>query len=217
MFGLLGGLLGGALRGGLARGGLGGGALRGLIGRRQSQGGSSMPTYGGRAPQAVEQPQAESSAPPPPSEAPRQQESPPQQPNEQPMVQEAGAELQAAQAKSPVHGLLDDTKPAAPPPPADTDRPPQPPSIVNRTQTSSPVAPQQSETLGFIPQVEKTDTLPNALFEAANHRTDTPFQSGLPDKTFDTSGSDWTPSLGMQYQQSTTVAGSAPGRRYRSA
>lgn len=202
MFGLLGGLLGGAMR----RGGGGGG--------------SSMPTYAARAPQSI----PDTPEPPEPSgqtKAPEPQQQAPAQPPEQPMVQTAAPEIakgqpiQQQQQQSPVSGLLDEAKPSAAPKPTDTDSPPEAPSIVNRTDTATPVARPQEDQLGQVPRLEKPDLITNQLFDSGTNRQRMEFQSGMPDKTFDTSGSEWTPPMGLQYQQPTTVAGSVPARRYR--
>jgi hypothetical protein len=221
MFGLLAGLLGGAARGGMMRGGMMRGGLMKGLGGRGSSGQGLGKSYGGKAPQVVQeapQPEEQGESPQPP----RTQEAPPQQPPERPLAGLADNEVAQGQPKqvnqvqqqSPVKGLLDETKPSAEPPPAAADRPPQPPSIENRTETASPVAPQQDQVLGSIPQLNQTDTLSNRLFDSANNRQVTPFQEGMPDQNVDTSSAS-QPSLGMQFMQSTTVAGSAPGRRYR--
>jgi hypothetical protein len=200
---MLGLLLGGLLGGGMRRGG---------------GGGSSMPTYSARAPQAA--PMApEPQEPSGQTRAPRQQEAPAQQPPEQPMVQQASQEVakaqpvqQQQQPKSPLSGLMDEAKPQPSPPQEGT---PEPPSIVNRTPTMTPVAKQQDETLGQVPQLSKPEGLANQLLDSGTNRQRMEFQSGMPDKHFDTGGSDWTPPLGLSYQQPTTVAGSIPPRRYR--
>ena len=217
MFGLLGGLLGGAMRGGMARGG----ALGGLMNRRSSGGGQSqMPTYAAQAsksaPDAPE-PQEPSGQTKPDT----QQAQPPQQPVQQTMVQEAAPEIAKGQpamqqqAQSPIKGLLDEANPAAEPPKPDTDRPPEPPSIVNRTDTATPVANPVSGVLGQTPQLEQTYTLANRIFDSCGNRQRMEFQEGMPAKHLDTSDSEWTPPMGLSYQQPTTVAGSVPARRYR--
>jgi hypothetical protein len=223
MFGLLGGLLGGAMRGGMGHGG--GGLLSGLKnhGSGGGGGGSGMPTYAGRASQS-ESFEPEPQEPSGQTHADRQQEAPPQQPPERaPITQIApavegneSAAMRFQQKISPVSGLLGDTKPSAPPPKAEQDRPPQPESVVNRTNTQSPVAPQPEEKLGFIPHLQQTDGLHNRLFDAVSNRPEIPFQEGLPAKEIDTSDSEWTPPMGLSYRQPTTVGGSVPPPRYRS-
>lgn len=140
------------------------------------------------------------------------------------MVQEAAQDIQqgaqsqmqqTSEQRSPIRGLLDEAKPSAEPPKPDTDRPPEPPSVVNRTDTLSPVAPQQSEMAGSTPKLQQTDTIENRLFDSASNKQVFQFQEGMPDESVDIN-SDWAPSLGLSYQQSTTVGNSSPGRRYRS-
>lgn len=218
MFGLLGGLLGGAIRGGIGRGG-GGGVLGGLMNRRsQGGGGSSMPGYAAQSSKAAPQ-EAEQQEQAGQTKPETQQSAPPQQPPQQAMVQQATQEVAqgqpAQQPKSPVTGLLDEAKPAAEPPKPDTDKPPEPPSVVNRTETQTPIARPVGEQMGQTPQIEKTDLLANRLFDSGTNRQPMEFQEGLPAKHMDTSGSEWTPPIGLSYQQSTTVAGSVPTRRYR--
>lgn len=222
MLGLLGGLLGGAMRGGLARGGLArGGVLGGLMQRRNSGGGGSqMPTYSGQASKSAPdtpEPQEPSGQ----TKAETQTQAPPQQPPQTSMVQEAAPEIakaqpvQQQQAKSPITGLLDEAKPAPEPPPPSTDKPPEAPSVVNRTETDTPVAKPVTEQFGQTPQMEKTDLLANRLFDSGTNRQRAEFQEGMPAKHLDTSDSEWTPPMGLSYQQPTTVAGSVPARRYR--
>lgn len=198
---------------GLLLGGLMGGAMR----RGGGGGGSSMPTYSARAPQAAPmapEPQEGSGQ----TRAQKPQQAPDQQPPEQPMVQQAAKEVATAQPapqqqpKSPISGLMDDPKPQAQQPQTDQ---PEPPSFVNKTPTPNPVARQQDETLGQIPQLNKPEGIANQLLDSGTNRQRMEFQSGMPDKHFDTGGSDWTPPLGLSYQQPTTVAGSVPARKYR--
>ena len=208
------------MRGGMARGG----ALGGLLGKRGSGGGggSQMPTYAAQASKSVPdtpEPQEPSGQTKPET----QQAQPPQQPIEQTMAQEAAPEIakgqpatqQQQQTQSPIKGLLDEAKPAAEPPEAGTDRPPEPPSIVNRTDTATPVANPVSGLMGQTPQLEQTDTLANRIFDSGTNRQRAEFQEGMPAKHLDTSDSEWTPPMGLSYQQPTTVAGSVPARRYR--
>ena len=198
---------------GLLLGGLLGGAMK-----RGGGGGSSMPTYAARAPQAA--PMApEPQEPSGQTRAPKPQQAPEQQPAEQPMAQQASQEVakgqpaqQQQQPQTPLSGLMDEAKPAAAPQQTET---PEPPSFVNKTPTATPVAKQQDEVLGQVPQVQKTDMITNQLLDSGTNRQRMEFQSGMPDKHFDTSGSDWTPPLGLSYQQPTTVAGSIPARKYR--
>lgn len=190
----------------------------GLMGRRGGGGGSQMPTYAGRAPQA--EPMApEPQEPSGQTKAPQQQEAPPQQPAEQPMVQQATQEVAKGQPeqqqKSPISGLLDEAKPMPAPQQPDTDKPPEPPAFANRTETATPVAKPADETLGQIPQIQKPDLITNQLFDSGTNRQRAEFQEGMPAKHFDTSDSDWTPPMGLSYQQPTTVAGSVPARKYR--
>lgn len=216
MFGLLGGLLGGALRGGMSRGG----ALGGLLGRRQSGGGgSSMPGYAAQAPKSA--PDApEPQEPSGQTKAPQQQEAPQQQPQQQAMVQDAAQQIAEAQPRqqqpsNPVSGLLDEAKPTTEPREAGPDRPPEPPSFVNRTETATPVSRPESEQFGQTPMLERTDTIANQLLDSGTNRQRMEFQEGMPARHFDTSDSEWTPPMGLSYQQPTTVAGSLPARRYR--
>ena len=201
MLGLLGGLLGGGML------------------RRGGGGGSSMPTYSARAPQSTPmapEPQEASGQ----TRAQKPQESPAQQPAEQPMVQQAAQEVskgqpapqQQQQTQTPLAGLMDEAKPQAAQPKTDK---PEPPQFVNKTPTPTPVAKQQDEMLGQVPQLQKPEMIANQLLDSGTNRQRMEFQSGMPDKHFDTGGSDWTPPIGLSYQQPTTVAGSVPARKYR--
>lgn len=224
MFGLLGGLVGGGLRGGFGGGGrlpIGqGGILQGLM-QRKSGGGSQMPGYSAQSSKAAPQdaPQQEASGQQKP---PQQQEAAPEQPPQQAMSQEAPKQLAEAQpqqqqqqeAKSPIKGLLDEAKPTSEPREAGPDRPPEPPQFVNRTETQTPISRQEGEKFGQAPMLERTDTLANQLLDSGSNRQRAEFQEGLPAKTLDVSGGSEAP-LGLQYQQSTTVASSVPARRYR--
>lgn len=220
MFGLLGGLLGGAMRG---RMGHGGGILGGLRKSGGGGGGEHMSGYAARAPQSEPfepEPQEQSGQ----QHAERQQEAPPQQPPEQSPVTKMAPTLQSGasvaqqrqESRSPISGLLGDTKPAAPPRQAEQDVPPAPPSISNKTNSLSPVAPQQEEQLGFIPRMHQTDVLHNRLFDSGSERVKMEYQEGMPAREVDTSDSEWTPPMGLSYRQPTTVAGSVPAPRYRS-
>jgi hypothetical protein len=221
MLGLLGGLLGGAARG-RAFGGGGGGILRNLSSRRSGGGGSSMPSYSARPSQApAEEPEQPESAPPPP--APEPQPTPSQQPPPAPAAQQVSGEVEKAQSvaqaqanKTPLSGLMEPA-PTAPAPKQTADSPvPPPPSVVNRTETMSPVASQPSSSVGFVQQPKPTEILRDQLADSKSYRPSIQFQEGLPAREVDTSGSDWTPPIGLQYRQSTTVAGSVPTRSYRS-
>ncbi len=209
MLGLLGGLLGGGLMGGMMRRGGGGGG-----------GGSSMPTYAARAPQsAPDAPEPQEPSGQTKAQDPQQQA--PQQPPEQAMSQTAATEVakgqpvQQQQQKSPVAGLLDDAPTSKPPPEPGDDRPPEAPMVANRTETPNPVARQQDEQMGQVPRLETPSLLGNQLLDSGTNRQRFEYQEGMPAKQLDTSGSDWTPPMGLSYQQPTTVAGSVPARKYR--
>ena len=193
MFGLLGGLLGGGLLGGKGGGG----------------GGSSMPKYAARAPQSITPPPApEAEAAP---AAPTPTPEPVAQPAEQALSQIAPAQVSKGQP-SPVSGLLDTAPPVASPSKM-PDAPPIPEQVANRSSTPAPTAPQAEDSFGAIPMLRKTDLLKNQLMDSDNTRIQMPFQSGMPDKHFDTSGSDWTPPMGLSYRQSSTID-QMPGRKY---
>lgn len=195
MFGLLGGLLGGGLLGGMGGG----------------KGGSSMPKYAARAPQSVAPPPAPEAGAPPAAATPAAEPAP--QPAEKALSQIAPEQVSQGQPKSnPVSGLLDAPDPVASPPQI-RDEPAMPEQVANRSETSAPTAPQAEDAFGAIPMLRKTDLLKNQLLDAKDTRIQMPFQSGMPDKHFDTSGSDWTPPMGLSYQQSSTID-QMPPRKY---
>ena len=219
--GILGGVLGGGLKRGLGGGRRGGGGLLGgLLGNDSGGGkqGSGMKTYNAQAPkspddtpEAQEQPQQ--------TKAEVQQAAPEQQPRQEAMVQDTTKDVQQAQPKmqkqeTALTGLLDEAKPTATPAEPTKDNPPEPMQIVNRTEEKTPVAPQQDGQVGETPSLERTDLLSNRLFDAGTNRQPFEFQEGMPAKQYETD-SEWTPAMGMQYKQPTTVAGSIPARRYR--
>ena len=187
--------------------GIGGGLLGGLMGGGGKS--SSMPKYAARAPQSITPPPApEAEAAP---AAPTPTPEPVAQPAEQALSQIAPAQVSKGQP-SPVSGLLDTAPPVASPPKM-PDAPPMPEQVANRSPTSAPTAPQAEDSFGSIPMLHKTDLLKNQLMDSDNTRIQMPFQSGMPDKHFDTSGSDWTPPMGLSYRQSSTID-QMPGRKY---
>jgi hypothetical protein len=203
MLGLLGGLLGGGLLGG-KKGGGGGGGIKG---------------YSPRAPQSPPMTPA-------PQEQPRQTKGevqtaePEKQPAQESMVDNAAQPIEQA-APEPVKnqgaldGLLGDTKAAPTPQTPRQDEQLKPPSVVNLTGDKTPVAKMQDQQFGATPTTEKTDILSNRLFDAGGNKQPFEYQEGLPARQLQTD-SEWTPAMGLQYQQPTTVAGSVPARRYRS-
>lgn len=226
--GLLGGLLGGlggGLMGGLGRGG-GGGLLGGLLGGKGGGGGGGTgPSPGpSRAPttSAVEQEPQEQARQTQAEQQPVRQE---QQPPEKTMIQNTAQEVQESQQPvqqqqaekaSPIKGLLDDTKPAADMAEPRKDEPIEPPDVVNKTEDQTPIAKDQEDTLGSVPQVEAPDGVQNQMFNAATNEQPFEYQSGLPDR--DISGtlgdSEFTAPQGYSYKQTTTVQGGLPARRY---
>lgn len=222
MFGILGGILGGGLKRGLGGGrrGGGGGLLGGLLGQDGGGGGGGggMKTYSASAPKSnMDTPEPQEQAQQTKAEV--QQAAPEQQPREEAMVQDTTQEVKQAQPQmqkqeTALSGLLDEAKPSAPEQEPSKDSPPEPESIVNNTETKTPVAKQQDEQFGETPMLERTDLLANRLFDAGTNRQPFEYQEGMPAKQYQTD-SEWTPAMGMQYQQPTTVAGSVPSRRYR--
>lgn len=198
------------------------GALVGLIGG--GSGGSGAPEikgYSARAPQTSRQ------APEPQEQqqqtAPEQQQAAPEeQPRMDSPAQDAPVQLATKQPnlqqeapKSPLSDLLPETKPQAEP---DVSRQAgevgEIPDIVNRTDSKSPVAPILEQQFGEVPRTLLTDLLPNRLFDAGTNKQPHMWQEGMPAKHFQTD-SEKEPPMGLQYQQTSTVAGSVPARKYR--
>lgn len=198
------------------------GALVGLLGG--GGGGSGAPEikgYSARAPQTSRQ------APEPQEQqqqtAPEQQQAAPEeQPRMESPAQDAPVQLATKQPdlqqeapKSPLSDLLPETKPQAEP---DVSRQAgevgEIPDIVNRTDSKSPVAPILEQQFGEVPRTLLTDLLPNRLFDAGTNKQPHQWQEGMPAKHFQTD-SEKEPPMGLQYQQTSTVAGSVPARKYR--
>jgi hypothetical protein len=204
-FGLLGGLLGGAL------GGMAGGGSSSLSGP-----GPSRPS---QAPPVKQEPQ----------EAPRQTQAQQQpvrqetQQPEQPLVTqdliddvEQPKQVEETQKATVTEGLLDETKPAADPPDFQKGEELEPPDVINKTETDTPIAREQSDVVGEVPGTDKPDGVEDQLFLSGSNEQPAEFVSGLPDRDISgtLSDSEWTAPQGNSYKQTTTVAGSAPARRY---
>lgn len=207
---LLAGLLGGALRGG----GLGG-ALRGMAGGRRGGGGSSGSTTPYPSPVNRDAPAApEPEAQPQQQADVRTQPEPPQQPAQQPPTEQVAAEVakpavqQQAQNQSPIKGLLDEAPASKAVPTGGTQDEPIAPSIVNRTETMTPVSRPSDEQVGYVPSTFKTDGVLNQLLESGNNRQPVEFQEGLPSRTPNIEGASFS------YKGPSSVAGAIPARRY---
>lgn len=201
---LLGGLLGGMLGGGLA------GRLTGMAGaRRQGQmQSSSAPAVAKISPMA---PEPEESAPAVSAQQPEPERQPPQ-----PMpVQQATSEVQApvmqqqAQQQSPIKGLLDEAPASPAVESSGTDKQPQAPSVVNRTDVPTPVARPANEQAGQVPSMFKTDGVLNQLLESGSNRQRFSYQEGMPARTPSIEGKEFS------FQGAGSVAGALPPRRYR--
>lgn len=211
---LLGGLLGGGLRGGFG-GGFGGG-LRGMIGSRRQSSSSSGP-QSSSVTQNRDAPLAEEPQEQPRQVAQKEQPEPEQQPAQAPPpVQQVAAKVaepvaqQQAEKSSPLSGLLD----KAPSTPSvdssgTTSGEPAAPTVVNRTQTMTPVATPAQEQVGVTPQPFRNDGVLAQLMESGSNTQPTELQEGLPSRT---------PAIEdrqFMFQGPSSVAGALPSRRYR--
>ena len=215
--GLLGGLGGGLMRGGVGRSLGGGGALRGLLNNRQQKQGSGGPSQ--------PQPQASKDAPMDPApeeqggqqkpeEQPQQQQTQPQQTPATNTMADEIAEAQPKQPETPLQGLLDDA-PAAPEPPKTPDEPPPPQTVVNATETATPVARPVDEQFGRVPEIEPAEILRNQLMDSGSNKQPFDFQEGLPSRKPNVEGTMGNVSQGFQYTGPQGVDGALPPRRYR--
>lgn len=202
------------------------GVLAGLasMAMKGGPGGGGQPDmkgYSARAPQTSRQ------APEPQEQqqqtAPEQQQAAPEeQPRMESPAQDAPVQLATKQPnlqqeapKSPLSDLLPETKPQAEPDvSSQAGEVGEIPDIVNRTDSKSPVAPILEQQFGEVPRTLLTDLLPNRLFDAGTNKQPHQWQEGMPAKHFQTD-SEKEPPMGLQYQQTSTVAGSVPARKYR--
>jgi hypothetical protein len=204
-----------------ALGAAGGGALGGLLGNRGSGGQSQTPSVTPQASKAVQD------APPPDAQqtAPEKaQPLPTQQPKQNAPIAsqvldnvDTPAGVVDSQKKNvDLNNLLDEegTKPAADTPPPQAGEPIQPPDFTNKTDTDMPTAKQDEDTLGTVPQMERTEVLPNRIMDAGTNEQDFQYQEGMAAKQVDTGDAE-NPTLGYQYKQGTTVAGGLPRAKYR--
>lgn len=222
MFGLLlGGLLGGAARGGIARAAGGGGALSGLLNRRGSgQGGQprqQAPEASKDAPMQA-QPQQQSGQTKPQEQQPQAPQQPPAQALvemqstqiEMPKVQEQAAKT------SPLAGLADDPA-AAPAPTKRADEPvPMPAQIVNKTPTPTATARPMDEQLGSAPRMLAQDGVQNQLMDSGSNRQIFQQQEGNPSRQPNLPKQSYSADQGYRYVGPTTVEGALPSRQYRS-
>lgn len=210
LIGLLGGLLGGAM---------GGGMLKGMMNRGGGGGPSQAPSNTPQASKSVADP-VQPQAPAQEQTAPEVQNPEPVQEPAQPKVTdsllsdiEQPAQVEAAKKATVTDNLLDPVDPIADPKPTQKGEEIEAPDVVNKTDTDTPVAQQQSEILGKTPMLEKTDALPNRVFDAGTNEQNFQFQEGMPARQVDTGDSE-NPSMGYQYKQGSTVAGGLPRQRY---
>lgn len=165
-----------------------------------------------------------------PQEAPRQTQPQQQpvreevQPPEQPLVTdqlldevEQPKQVEATQKATVTQGLLDETKPSADPPDFQKGEEVEVPDVINKTETDTPIAREQSDVFGEVPGTDKPDGVEDQLFLSGTNEQPAEFVSGLPDRDISgtLSDSEWTAPQGNSYKQTTTVAGSVPSRRYR--
>lgn len=199
----------------------GGGVLGGLLSRNRAGAGGMQPR---------QQAPAESKDAPMQQEAPEQsgqtkpqeqQAAPPQQPATQAPVEQQAAQIempqmqQQAAKQSPLRGLADDA-PAAPNPVKRADEPvPEPPQIVNRTQTMTPTARPADEQLGQTPMLLAQDGVQNQLMDSGSNRQIFQFQEGNPSRQPQLGKQAYTADQGYRYVGPTTVEGAIPARQYR--
>jgi hypothetical protein len=199
------------------------GLLGGLMGGMMKGGGGGKPS---QAPSAT--PQASKAvADPVQPQAPEQEQTKAETQSAEP-VQEAAqpkvtegllsdvdqpAQVAAAEKVNVTDGLLDPVDPIADPKPTQKGEPIEAPDVVNKTDTDTPVAQQQSEMLGKTPMLEKTDTLANRVFDAGTNEQNFQYQEGMQARQVDTGDAE-NPSMGYQYKQGSTVAGGLPRQRY---
>jgi hypothetical protein len=221
MFGLLGGLLGGAMRGGMMRPRGGGGALGGLLGNRGGKSGgggmqrSQAPEPSKDAPMQAE-PQEQSGQTKPQEQQPQA----PQQPPTQAPVEMQSSQIelpktqQQATQKSPLSGLADD--PAAAPTPAKRagEPVPEPAQIVNKTATPTPTARPMDEQLGAVPVMQAQDGVQNQLMDSGSNRQLFEFQEGNPSRQPNLPNQSYSADQGFRFVGPTTVE--LPSRQYRS-
>jgi len=217
VFGLLGGLLGGGIARGLGRGrGGGGGVLGGLLQRGKGGGQQDRPQ------------QAEPSKDAPMTAAPEEQsgqqqaeqqpQKPVQPPAQQPVATEMATEIKEAQPKqpeTPLTGLLDDA-PGAPAPqdkPSD-NQPPPPQTVVNKTDTPTPVARPVEEQFGEIPVAPQPDTIRNQLLDSGTNKQPFDYQDANPSRQPSLSGQTKSADQGYRYVGPSGVDGALPARRY---
>jgi len=209
--GLLGGLLGGAM---------GGGMLGGMMRGRGGGGGQSQaPSNTPQASKSVADP-VQPQAPAQEQTAPEVQNPEPVQEPAQPKVTEGllsdveqPKQVEKAEQANVTDGLLDPVDPIADPKPTQKGEEIKAPDVVNKTDTDTPVAQQQSEMLGKTPMLEKTDLLQNRIFDAGTNEQNFQFQEGMPARQVDTGDAE-NPTMGYQYKQGSTVAGGLPRQRY---
>lgn len=220
MLGILGGLIGGGLRGGMMRP-RGGGALGGLLSNR-NRGGAGMqprqqaPVESKDAPMQPE-PQEQSGQTKPQEPQPTPQQQPPMQaPVAQQSAQiEMPTMQEQAKKQSPLSGLAD-SAPAAPTPTKRADEPvPEPAQIVNRAPTATPVARPMDEQLGATPTLLAQDGVQNQIMNSGSNRQVFEFQEGNPSRQPQLGKQAYTADQGYRYTGPTTIAGAIPARQYR--
>ena len=198
------------------------GLLGGLMGGMGKKGGGAPSQAPSATPQA-----SKSVADPVQPQAPEQQQTSAEVQNQEPVQEpaqpkvtegllsdvEQPKQVEAAAKVNVTDGLLDSVDPIKDPAPTVKGEEIEPPDVINKTDTDTPVAQQQSEMLGKTPMLEKTDTLANRVFDAGTNEQNFQYQEGMQARTVDTGDSE-NPSMGYQYKQGSTVAGGLPRQRY---
>jgi hypothetical protein len=149
-----------------------------------------------------------------------QQPTKPVQPQAQePVATEMAADIKEAAPKppeQPLEGLLDEA-PAAPAPQdkASDNQPPPPQTVVNKTDTATPVARPVEEQFGEIPVAPQPDTLRNQLLDSGTNTQPFDYQDANPSRQPSLSGQTKSADQGYRYVGPTGVDGALPARRYR--
>jgi hypothetical protein len=195
------------------------GAIAGLLGGGSSKSKPDMKGYSASAPKTSYQA-------PEPQEAAQQTEpekqtaKPVENPRQETMVADAPETLEQKtpelQQRAPaLSNLVDTPKPRSEPGPvSQAGEIAEVPDMVNRSDEKSPVAPITGEQFGEVPKTLLGGLLPNRLFDAGTNKQPHQWQEGMPAKHFETD-SEKEPPMGLQYKQTSTVAGSVPARKYR--
>lgn len=214
MFGLLAGLIGGAMMRGMAARRPMGGALSGLLGRRGSGGASPMGrNQTAQAPAPSQSPMQTASAAPQQEKQPQPEAPPPEAaaPQSQPLVNSAPTEMSTKpQALS---GLLEDPKPIAAAPPPSPDRPIPTQSIVNTTDSPTPTARPITEQFGSVPSPEPSEMVDRITDNPPRLTVELP--DANPSKTPDLGKQSYTADQGYRYPAPASVGSMSMPFRYK--